>query len=74
MQKFELEFPIELNGSTVKALVIRPPGPDDNYKIRTLVIAYWCDVLPAIIEELDVEDLARLEQQLNVTVNRKYRT
>jgi hypothetical protein len=71
LQKFELEFPVELSdGSIVKALALRPVGAaEDEWRLRVLALAYYCNVTPAVIEELDAADFERLSRLLNITAN-----
>lgn len=64
--KLTLAHPITMpDGSTVRALMVRAPTPDDTHEIRFACYALFADVDRAIIDELDAADIRRLDELLD---------
>lgn len=68
-----LEFPIEVDGQTIKTLVMRRPKvkdslaaakhSEDTAERGIFILARLCDVSPEHIAELDEYDSDRLQEQ-----------
>ncbi|MGH9809327.1 MAG: hypothetical protein ACRD9W_19105 [Terriglobia bacterium] len=68
--RFELTEPVRLaDGSVIKMLAVRYPAPEDAQAMRTITMAFFCDVPTEVIAALGETDFDRLAQIIHTNLD-----